>query len=362
MKITKKFKSKAFILAFFIAGMTFIQSCSKSDDDAAVVLNTTSLQASITSSTATLAVALEGSAKDQYVVGSKAAFQTSLDLAKAVLANPASTQIQVDNAVIALNQAATVFATKKIVPIDPTNLLGQWTFDEGSGTTAKDYSGNNYNGTFGSAAAGLGGATSGVTGTAKPTWTTDRYGNANKALAFDKGAKITIPYSSSLNPQKMSISVWINVAEKKDGNRFMGLHSWNGFKFEIQGGNLPFFTGNSSAGTYDRDNAGTAVDLNKWYNLAVTFGDGKTTFYINGVSVKAWDNTPGTLIAVTGHDLVFGVDSSKYAATTTNYDADKIIPAEWGGFFHGSLDEIRIYKSVLTDSQVKSIYDAEKAP
>lgn len=362
MKTSKNLKSKAFILAFLLSGLTFIQSCSKSDDDPAVVLNTSSLQAAIAASTATLTTAIEGSAKDQYVVGSKAAFQTSLDLAKAVLANPASTQVQIDNAIIALNQAATVFVGKKIVPIDQTNLVGQWTFDEGTGSTTKDYSGNNYNGTFGSAIAGLGGPAAGVVGTGLPTWTTDRYGNANKALAFDKGAKITIPYTSALNPQKMSVSVWINLAEKKDGNRFMGLHSWNGFKFEIQGGNLPFFTGNTATATYDRDDAGTALDLSKWYNLTVTFGDGKTTFYINGVSVKAWDNTPGSIVAVTGHDLVFGVDSSKYAATTTNYDTDKIIPAEWGGFFHGSLDEIRIYKSVLTDSQVKSIYDAEKAP
>jgi hypothetical protein len=361
MKTTKFFKSKTFMLAFLITGLTFLQSCSGSDDDA-VVINKVQLEAAIATATNSLTTAVEGSAKDQYVIGSKVQLQTALDLAKAVLANSASTQIQVDNAVIALNQALALFATKKIVPIDAANLLGQWTFDEGTGSTAKDYSGNNYNGTFGSAVAGLGGPTAGVLGTALPTWTSDRYGNANKALAFNKGAKVTIPYNSALNPQKISISVWVKVAEKKDGNRFMGLHSWNGFKFEIQGGNLPFFTGNTTTATYDRDDAGTAVDLNKWYNLAVTFGDGKTTFYINGVSVKAWDNTPGTLKLVTGHDLVFGVDSSKYAATTTNYDTDKIIPAEWGGFFNGSLDEIRIYKSVLTDSQVKSIYDAEKAP
>jgi hypothetical protein len=362
MKKTKIFKSKTFILAFLIAGMSFVQSCSKSDEIPTVVLNKTSLEASIAKATSSLATAVEGSAKDQYVIGAKAQLQTSLDLAKTVSASAASTQVQIDNAVKQLNEALIVFEGKKIIPIDPTNLVGQWTFDEGTGSTAKDYSGNNYNGTFGSAMAGLGGPAAGVVGNALPTWTTDRYGNANKALAFNKGAKVTIPYTSALNPQKMSISVWVKLAEKKDGNRFMGLHAWNGFKFEIQGGNLPFFTASTAAQIHDRDNAGTALDLNKWYNLVVTFGDGKTNFYINGVSIKAWDNTPGTLIAVTGHDLVFGVDSSKYAATTANYDADKIIPAEWGGFFNGSLDEIRIYKSVLNDSQVKSIYDAEKAP
>ena len=352
MKITKNFKTKAILFALLIAGFTFMQSCSK-DDNKAATLNKASLEAVIASTNATLAAAVEGSAKDQFVVGSKAELQTSINLATTVLNSTTSTQVQIDNAVIALNQALALFNTKKIVPIDAANLVGQWTFDEGTGTTAKDYSGNNYNGTFGTVT-GYGGV--------NPTWTTDRYGNANKAIAFDQGAKVSIPYASALNPQKMSISLWVNVKEKKDGNRMMGLHSWKGFKFEIQGGNLPFFTANTSLGTYDRDNAGVALDLNKWYHLVTTFGDGKTTFYINGVSVKEWDNTPGTLMAVTGHDLVFGVDSSSYATTTTNFDVDNIIPLEWGGFFHGSMDEIRMYKSVLTGSQAKSIYDAEKAP
>lgn len=313
MKTTKKFKSKAFILAFLIAGMSFVQSCSSSDDDPAVVINKTSLEAAIATATATWTAAVEGSAKDQYVIGSKAELQTSLDLAKAVSANAASTQVQVDNAVIALNQALATFATKKIVPIDAANLVGQWTFDEGTGSTAKDYSGNGFNGTFGSAVAGLGGPTAGSSGTALPTWTTDRYGNANKALAFDKGAKISLPANAKLNPGKMTISLWVNAAEIKADNRFMGLNSWLGFKFQLQGANKPFFTG---AG-YDKDSDSGILDINKWYHIAVAFGDGHMIFYINGTLIKDQDNTPGTIAAVTGagQNLVFGVDASIYAET-----------------------------------------------
>jgi hypothetical protein len=352
MKITKNFRTKAILFALLISGFTFMQSCSK-DENNATPINKAILEALIASTNVTLAAAVEGSAKDQYVMGSKAELQTSINLATTVLNSATSTQVQIDNAVIALNQALALFNSKKIIPIDAANLVGQWTFDEGSGTVAKDFSGNNYNGSFGTVV-GYGGG--------NPAWTTDRYGMANKAIAFNLGSKITVPYNSALNPQKMSLSLWVNVKEKKDGNRMIGLHSWKGFKFEIQGGNLPFITAATALGTYDRDNAGVALDLNKWYHLVTTFGDGKTTFYINGVSVKEWDNTPGTLKAVTGHDLVFGVDSSNYAATTTNFDVDSIIPLEWGGFFHGSMDEIRMYKSVLTGSQAKSIYDAEKAP
>lgn len=353
MRITKMINMKASVLAVLFGGLFFLAACSSSSDDEAVTVNKTALVALNTSTQTMLDASLEGSADGQYILGSKAALQTTLDASKALATSSAATQIQVDNMIVQLNQAIALFATKKVTPVDAANLVGQWTFDEGTGTTVKDYSTTNATGTFGSSVLG--------TGTAMPTWTTDRYGNANKAIAFNNGAKITVPYNAKLNPAKMSISLWINAAEKKDGNRFIGLHSWLGYKFELQGGNKPFFTGATTAnGIFDRDDAAGVLELSTWYHITVTFGDGHTVFYINGTMVQNWDNTPGTLAAVTGHDLTFGVDSSKYAATDANYDVDHIIPAAWGGFFNGSLDDIRMYKSVLTEAQVKAIYDTEK--
>ncbi|TDD94720.1 LamG domain-containing protein [Flavobacterium cellulosilyticum] len=355
MKITKKINMKASFLALLLGGLFLISSCSSSSSDNVPVVNKTNLTTLNTSTQTKLDTSLEGSAEGQYILGTKAALQTVLDASKVLVASSTATQLQIDNMTVQLNQAIALFETKKVTPIDPTNLVGQWTFDEGTGTTVKDYSTTNATGTFGSSVLG--------TGTALPTWATDRYGNAKKAIAFDNGAKITVPYNAKLNPTKMSISLWIYATAKNDNNRFMGLHAWNGYKFQLQGDNKPFFTGATIAnGIYDRDDAEGILVLNTWYHISVTFGDGHTVFYINGTKVKDWDNTPGSLITVVGHDLTFGVDSSKYAATDVNYDVDKIIPAAWGGFFHGSLDEIRIYKSVLTEAQVKAIYDTEKKP
>ena len=355
MRITNFLKSRVLILTVLLGGLLMVQSCGGSDDGPDPV-NTTNLQGAITEATNIVSAAVEGTAAGQYVYGSKAKLQTAIDLAKGVLASTTSTQIAVDNTVIALQQAMTVFAASAITPIDPTNLVGHWTFDAGTGTTVLDYSGNNFTGT-------LGRVNMGAWDGAVPTWTTDRYGNANKALAFNKGSKITIPYNTKLNPAKMSVSVWVSIAEQRN-NRFMGLHSWNGFKFEVQDGMKSFFTAATTAnGIFDRDFAGAnPLVLNTWYHLVVTFGDGHMIFYVNGVMVQDWDNTPGTLALVTGHDLVFGVDSSKYAAVDTNYDVDKIIPLAWGNYLNGSLDEIRIYKSVLTGPQVTSIYNTEKKP
>jgi hypothetical protein len=355
MRITNFLKSRVLILMVLLSGLLMLQSCGGSDDGPDPV-NTTNLQGAISETTNIVSAAVEGTAAGQYVYGSKAKLQTAIDLAKEVLASSTSTQIAIDNTVIALQQAMTVFASSAITPIDPTNLVGQWTFDDGAGTTVADFSGRNYTGTFGSVA-GFGGGT--------PTWATDRYGNANKAIAFNEGAKITVPFNTALNPSLMSISVWIRADEVLESNRFLGLHSWNSYKFQLQGANKAFFTAHTTETISDHD-TDPPLDLDTWYHLTVTIGDGNMVFYINGVQTATWE-VPGTMATTeAGNDIVFGVGSSQYADTADNYGdgagQDHIIPLAWGGYFHGAMDEVRIYKSILSASQVQSIYDTEKVP
>ncbi len=83
------------------------------------------------------------------------------------------------------------------------------------------------------------------------------------------------------------------------------------------------------------------------------------TFYINGTEVKKWDNTPGTAISIADApvNLTIGQD-----LPTGTYSSDDTSPyyVDWGGYFKGTLDEIRIYNKVLSATQVGSIYDLEK--
>lgn len=363
MKILKMINMKASLLALLFGGLFLVAGCSSSDDPDPVA-PTIDKSALITLNNSTeilLNNAVEGSAEGQYILGSKAPLQEVLDASESLEANQAATQQQVNAMIANLNAAIATFNTQKVTAIDPANLVAQWTFDEGAGTTVKDYSTTGANGTFGSAVAGLGGPTANSTGTAMPTWTTDRYGNANKALAFNNGAKIMLPENAKLNPAKITISLWVNAAEINGSNRFMGLNSWMGYKFQLQDSNKPFFTGSTVAdGIFDRDDAEGILEINKWYNIAVAVGDGHTIFYINGVMVKDWDNTPGTLKTVSGQSLAIGVDASVYAETEAEGTANNQIFKEWGGYFRGSLDDIRIYKTVLSAAQVKSIYDVEK--
>lgn len=348
MKNLKTNYAKLLAVLFLVISIAFVPACSDDDDDDPV--DKTALLTKIDVAENIIATTEEGTANGQYAFGSQATLQDVIDIAQVVYDNPIATQVEVDATIVALTAAITVYEGMEVSPIAPDALIGHWAFDEGTGTTAKDYSDNGFDGTFGTET-GFG---SGV-----PTWTTDRYGNEGKAISFNEGAKITVPYTAAINPAQLTIALWVNAAEILENNRFLGLHSWNGYKFQLQSINKPFFTASAVDGTYDKD-SDPALDIETWYHLAVTFGGGEMIFYVNGVETITHEGLTGDLKAVTDHDLVFGVGSSKYAATTDNYDTDKIIPLAWGGYFHGSLDEIRMYNTVLSAAQIESIYNLEK--
>tara|TARA_R110002096_G_C14654152_1_gene726763 strand:- start:1583 stop:2668 length:1086 start_codon:yes stop_codon:yes gene_type:complete len=360
MKNMKNSKFKILLLVVLIGGFGLLQNCGSDDDGGSappvVTIDKTVLQAAITTATTLLSDTTEGTAVGNYTVGSKTILQDAINLAQAIVDNASSTQAQVNAAVVSLNSAIDTYNAAIVEEIAPENLAGHWKFDGGTGTTVSDSSGNGFTGTFGSASADLAGAD----GTSVPVWTADRFGTANKALFFDKGAKVTIPYSGAINPQEITISVWIRIDEQRN-NRFIGLQSWHGYKFEVQDANFPFFTANYTSGLYDKASVNNiAVDTN-WYHLVVTYGGGEMSFYINGVLTNTEPSLDGALRTVSGHDLVFGVDSSQYDSVTTNYvDFTSVIPGAWGSYLHGALDEVRIYNTVLTAPQVTALNNAEK--
>ncbi|MEQ8581392.1 MAG: LamG-like jellyroll fold domain-containing protein [Marinoscillum sp.] len=342
-----------------LAATSFFVACSDGDDPE-VEVDKTELNATIAVATDLLANSQEGTAEGQFQLGAKAELQTAVDLAQQVSDSETVTQVQVDNANTALEQAIVTFEGKEVVAIEPDALVGHWTFDEGTGTSTTDYSGNERDGTLSAGHANWGAGT--------PEWVSDRYGNAGKALHFDDGANVEIPYATALNPQQMSITLWVkgDVVDPIWANNYMiSLNRWNGFKFQLQEANKAFMTvkanvdGNENPVYYDRDNESPTLDQDVWYHLAVTFGGGEMTFYINGTEVKKWDNTPGTAISIADApvNLTIGQD-----LPTGTYSSDDTSPyyVDWGGYFKGTLDEIRIYNKVLSSTQVGSIYDLEK--
>jgi hypothetical protein len=337
-----------------------LNSCSKSSD-AAPVVSKTALTDSIAVATALIASTTEGIQDGQYAMGSQVALAIVIGEADAVSAGT-STQAQVTAAVASLGAAMATYRAGKVVPVAATSLVGHWGFDEGTGTTTADASTNALNGTL----------KAGPTkwGAKSPVWTSDRKGNAGKALQFNNGASVEVPYNTKLNPTTLSIAAWVRVDTVNANNRFIGLQSWLGYKFQLQDGNRPFATIQTSVNDFDHDAAVGIPDNKQWVHLAVTYVDGTETFFINGLNVKTWTDVTGTAssIAAKPYNLVIGADFpiDKYSlGDGTNFGTVgspdyHVIPLAWGGHFVGAIDEVRIYNVALTDSQITSIYNREK--
>ncbi len=351
MRKLKFTKVGSLLLFVAIASMALISGCK--DDPVPVVepADFAALNAKISEAETLISTTSEGADVGDYEIGSKVELQKVIGDAKVVVASKTSDQTAVDNTVTALQAAMDLYETKKIAAIDPATLVGYWKFNEGSGTSAADASGNGFDGTFNTGRTNW--------GAGDPVWAEDRNGNAGKAISFNSGAWVEVPYNAAINPAQITIALWVNAAEIRESNRFLGLHSWNGYKFQLQSANKAFFTAASSEGIYDKD-TDPVLNTGQWYHLAVSFGGGEMVFYIDGFETNRVASLPGDLVNVTGHNLAIGVGSSKYADTPDNYDNDQIIPEAWGGYFNGSMDELRIYNTVLTGPQVKSIYDDEK--
>jgi hypothetical protein len=354
----KKFKIiQLFMIALLMGSFVMFTSCDDDDDDV-VTVDKTQLAAKITEAEALIETTTEGMGEGQYQPGAKANLQDVIDLSQTLHDNADATQTQVDNAVVALNAAIDAYKARLVTPIAPESLVGHWTFDEGSGTQAMDFSGKSFHGTLKAGHANW--------GAGFPLWVADRYGNANQALQFTDGANVEIPFNSQLNPsQAISISLWMKADQTETpwaNNYMVSLNRWNGYKLQLQDAPKVFFTLKAlDAGEekyHDRDNESPTINLGEWYHVTVTYKNGEMAFYLDGTLVKLWDNTPGTPIQLESPvGLTIGQD-----LPTDIYSTDDTSPffVDWGGYFRGVLDEVRIYNTALSATQVSSIYNLEK--
>jgi hypothetical protein len=344
-----------FTLTILLFAGVVVTSCD--DEEGTKGPDLTELTTTINAAKALLTSTQEGTSDGQYLRGSKVALETAVSAAELLAATTTATQVQVDNANVNLGTAVSTYQSKIITPIAVANLMAHWKFDDGTGTTANDASANNLDGAFKTGSA--------LWGAGVPTWAADRYGVAGKALYFNSGANVEVPYNTKLNPTSLTISLWMkqDVNSPILNNQYMvAMNRWNGYKLNMQDAPKAFMTVKAdNAGAvsyYDRDNDSPVLAQGSWYHVVVTFGGGRMMFYVNGVLVKDWDNTPGTPVnlSATPINLTIGQDlpTDKYSTVEGDFYG------AWGGYFKGLLDEIRIYNSVLTGAQVTSLYNIEK--
>ncbi|MGZ0017826.1 LamG-like jellyroll fold domain-containing protein [Yeosuana sp. AK3] len=260
---------------------------------------------------------------------------------------------------------------RKCMNGNETGLVMLWNFDEGTGTTASDITGNNNNGTLTNMDANtdwingfdcsllayypFNGNANDESGNnhhgtvSGPTLTTDRFGNANSAYYYHGNANNDfIDIGDWENGGAMSFNLWLKWEVFNNWGVIMDLSNGK-LNNNIYIGNkatsnvLMFHTldGATKYLFYCEDTAypNRLLELNLWTMITCTVDEyGLMKAYKNGELIGIYNGFTPTWMLRTAQ--YFG---------STNWPEN--------GYFKGSLDDVRIYSKALTSSQILNLYN-----
>lgn len=343
------------LLVLIVTGFIIMPSCKKdSSNNNNTAADKTALNSLIDSVSTILNTTVEGNKPGQYATGSKKVLDSTLQLAKAVTADNGYTQQQIDNAKDNLDRAVTIFNSHLIQEVSVANLVAFWKFNG----NVIDSSGNGNNGELKTGWIGSSAATATDGGTL-PKLVADRFGRPNMAYDFSNAATVEVPYSTSLNPQSFTISLWIKKHGTNCNNYMFSLNRYNGYKLQLQCNDFLFLTFHADNGYHDVDDNPGIIPDEEWTHAAVSYTNGAMKFYINGALIKTADVTGVPLTLDAPVNLAIGNELPKDVYNL----ADPNSPYAFYGanYFIGSLDDIRFYNTALSEAEVLSIYTIEKS-
>ena len=196
--------------------------------------------------------------------------------------------------------------------------MAAYAFDEGTGTTVTDASGNSNNGTVTAA-----------------TWT--NAGQYGSALVFNgTSALVGINDSASLHlTTAMTLEAWVNPSTVDGAWRDVIYKGNDNYYLEATSSHSAVPGGGGVFGGGGTTVYGAApLAVNAWTHLAVTYDGATLRLYVNGTQVSS--------VTLAGNILV--------STNPLQIGGDGI----FGQFFRGMIDEVRVYNLALTAAQVQA--------
>ncbi len=213
------------------------------------------------------------------------------------------------------------------------DLVAHWTFDDGSGTIAKDVSGNGNDGTL----------------QGDPKWVAGKYG---AALEFDGDDFVDCGNQDMLNfgTGDWTITAWIKTTQIDRGTIFAnGGDNSGGVRYtfathEANDDRMTLTTDDNS--TKVQAQGGTVVIDGQWYHVAAMREGTTISVYVNGVldgtnTVPAGYDLSGT----SQHNALIGAISDAQDATGNTLEK----------FYIGIIDDERIYNHALTEVEIQTV-------
>jgi len=219
-------------------------------------------------------------------------------------------------------------------------LVAHWKFDEGSGDTAFDSSGNNYHATL----------------VDNPEWVTGRIGSF--ALNLDAGGYGGIQgmfYEGSGFPE-VSVCAWIRTSSP-DGQFIASFDRNEYWRLAIGSTNSAISAG--QVGWHVQTDAGmldygsdTLVNDGEWHHVCGVYDNGTATIYIDGEPEPSMEqgSTMGR------GTLRYGYIGKNSEATTENQAGPGGNPVD------GDLDDLRIYNHALTEDEILGVMAGQAWP
>ena len=231
-------------------------------------------------------------------------------------------------------------------PYSTTGLVGQWNFNESSGTTAVNE---------GSCGSSCNGTLTNMTTTGQDVglgtgWTKDKRRWGDGALMFDGGNDyVSISSNTNLRPSYgFSVEAWVNT--DKIGGQYIISHAENGggddgWGLRIQEDGRAAFNASNANGWYNQVvESGTVLNSGEWYHLVGIYDSSyNLKIYING-RLENTKQASGSVV----YSLTDYVNIGRRGGT---YNPNSY-------FFDGTIDSLRFYTRALTASEIVSNYQA----
>jgi hypothetical protein len=195
-----------------------------------------------------------------------------------------------------------------------SGLVAAYGFEEATGTTAVDSSGNGYTGTL-----------------AGPART--RNGRFGRALSFD-GVNDTVTVAPELHASRVTVQAWVYPTALSGWRSVVMKEAQKGMVFGLYAHeNLPHPAMTVGIDGVDHSaGATTALPLNRWSHLAATYDGATIRLYVNGV--EAGTAAAAGALPASANPLRIGGNSV------------------WGEYFKGRIDEVRIYNRALSAAEI----------
>jgi autotransporter-associated beta strand protein len=213
-----------------------------------------------------------------------------------------------------------------------SSLQAYLKFDETSGTTAADATGNGWIGTL-------------VNG---PTWVA---GYSNNAVNLSGSSQyVTMPAGVVSNLNEFTITAWVKPVALADWMRLFDFGTGTGVYMFLTPQNgathtMRFAITTAGNGNEQQINSSATLSLNAWHHIAVTLNGGVGILYLDGIAV----GTNSTMMLTPAS---LGITTQNYIGKSQYNDP----------YFNGQVDEFRIYNRALSQGEVATLALSLGAP